>query len=51
MIHRVRPEPTKYKTTNLRRYNEALKSRGALKIWLGRDLKLYGLASGKPGRP
>ena len=30
MSDRVRPEPAKYKTTNWRRYNQALKARGAL---------------------
>ena len=31
----------KYKTTNWRRYNQALKARGALMIWLDRDLQWY----------
>ncbi len=39
MSDRVRPEPAKYKTTNWRRYNQGLKSRGALMIWLERDLQ------------
>ena len=30
MIDRVRPEAAKYKTTNCKRYNLALKARGAL---------------------
>ena len=47
MSDRVRPESIKYKTTNWRRYNEALKSRGALMIWLDRDLQWTGMASGK----
>ena len=51
MSDRVRPEPAKYKTTNWRRYNQALKARGALMIWLDRDLQWSGLASGKRGRP
>ena len=51
MSDRVRPAPAKYKTTNWRRYNQALKSRGALMIWLDRDLQWSGLASGKRGRP
>ncbi len=50
MSDRVRPEPAKYKTTNWRRYNQALKARGALMIWLDRDLQWSGLASGKRGR-
>jgi hypothetical protein len=51
MSDRVRPEPSKYKTTNWRRYNQALKARGALMIWLDRNLQWSGLASGKRGRP
>jgi len=39
MSDRVRPEPAKYKTTNWKRYNEALKSRGTLMIWLDCDLQ------------
>ena len=50
MSERVRPEPAKYKTTNWRHYNQALKSRGALMIWLDRDLQWSGMASGKRGR-
>ncbi len=50
MSDRVRPEPAKYKTTNWRRYNQGLKSRGALMIWLERDLQWSGMASGKRGR-
>ncbi|MDD2729295.1 IS5 family transposase [Malikia sp.] len=51
MSDRVRPEPAKYKTTNWRRYNQALKARGALMIWLDRDLQWSGLANGERGRP
>ena len=50
MSDRVRPAPAKYKTTNWRRYNQALKARGALMIWLDRDLQWSGLASGQRGR-
>ncbi len=51
MSDRVRPEPAKYRRTNWRRYNQTLKARGALMIWLDRDLQWSGLASGKRGRP
>ena len=51
MSDRVRPEHAKYKTTNWRRYNQALKARGVLMIWLDRDLQWSGLACGKRGRP
>lgn len=47
MGDRVRPEAAKYKTTNWRRYNRALKARGALMIWPDRDLQWSGLASGQ----
>lgn len=50
MSERVRPEPAKYKTTNWRHYNQALKSRGALMIWLDRDMQWSSSASGKRGR-
>ena len=51
MSDRVRPAPAKFKTTNWRRYNQALKARGALMIWLDRDLQWTGMASGTRGRP
>ncbi len=44
MSDRARTEPAKYKTINWRRYNQALKARGALMIWLDRDLQWSGLA-------
>lgn len=50
MSERVRPEPAKYETTSWTRYNEALKSRGALMIWLDHDLQWSGVASGKRDR-
>jgi len=51
MSDRVRPGPAKYKTTNWRRYDQALKAGGAVMIWLDRDLRWSGLANGKRGRP
>ena len=50
MSDRVRPEPAKYKTKKWSSYNQSLKGRGALMIWLDRDLQWSGLASGKRGR-
>lgn len=47
MSGRVKPEPAKYKTTNWKSYNEVLKLRGALMIWLDRDLQWSGASSGK----
>ena len=51
MSDRVRPEPAKYKTIHWRRYNQALKARGALMIWLDRDLQWSSLTNGRRGRP
>ena len=43
-----KPPPAKYRTTNWKNYNAALKSRG---IWLDKDLQWQGTAGGKLGRP
>ena len=42
MSDRVRPEPAKYKTTNWRRYNQALKARGSKRCvsWNGINANL-----------
>jgi hypothetical protein len=40
----------RYKTTNWAEYNAALKARGSLTIWLGKDMLGYAPASGKRGR-
>jgi hypothetical protein len=47
MSYRMRQAPAKFKTTNWRHYNQALKARGAHMIWLDHDLQWSGLASGK----
>ena len=44
------PAKTKYRTTNWKEYNAALKSRGALLIWLDKDMRWQGYASSKRGR-
>jgi hypothetical protein len=44
------PAKAKYRTTNWKTYNEALKKRGSLLIWLDRDMSWYGSANGKRGR-
>jgi len=44
------PVKPKYRTTNWKEYNEALKARGSLLVWLGMDLRWHGSASGKRGR-
>lgn len=44
------PPKPKYRTTNWKEYNAALKSRGSLLIWLDKDMLWQGRASGKRGR-
>ncbi len=41
---------TKYRTTNWKVYNAALKARGALTMWLDRDMQWLAEPSGKRGR-
>jgi IS5 family transposase len=45
-----KPTPNKYKTTNWPTYNAALKSRGALMIWLDPTLKWAAEPTGRRGR-
>lgn len=49
MSDRVKPQ-AKYKTTNWKAYNAALKARGALMVWLDPHLRWHGCATGKRGR-
>jgi hypothetical protein len=44
------PVKPKYRTTNWKDYNTALKARGSLLIWLDKDMCWRGSASGKWGR-
>ena len=44
------PAKPKYRTTNWKDYNAALKARGSLLIWLDKDMRWHGSASGKRGR-
>lgn len=46
-----KPEPTRYRTTNWKTYNEALKKRGSLTIWFDRDMAWFGTKTGRLGRP
>ena len=46
----MKPAPQKYRTTNWKAYNEALKSRGSLLIWLDPNMRWYGQPNGKRGR-
>lgn len=43
--------PTCYGTTNWKSYNEALKRRGSLLVWLDKDLVWLAPKAGRPGRP
>ena len=47
----TRPEPTRYRTTNWKSYNDGLKQRGSLLIWLDKDMVWRAPRSGRPGRP
>jgi len=44
------PAKPTYRTTNWKDYNAALKARGSLLIWLDKDMRWHGSASGKRGR-
>lgn len=44
------PAKPKYRTTNWKEYNEALRTRGSLLVWLDKDMRWHGGASGKRGR-
>jgi hypothetical protein len=46
----MKPAPQKYRTTNWKTYNEALKARDSLLIWLDPVMKWHGRQSGKRGR-
>ncbi|RWR16321.1 IS5 family transposase [Sinirhodobacter populi] len=47
----TRPDPTRYRTTNWKSYNEALKRRGSLLIWLDKDMTWFAPKVGAKGRP
>jgi len=38
----MKPAPQKYRTTNWKTYNEALKARGSLLIWLDPTMNWHG---------
>jgi len=46
-----KPEPARYRTTNWKSYNDALKRRGSLLVWLDRDMDWLAPKAGQPGRP
>lgn len=47
----TRPDPARYRTTNWKSYNEALKRRGSLLIWLDKDMTWLAPKVGGNGRP
>ena len=47
----TKPEPARYRTTNWKSYNAALRRRGSLLIWLDRDMAWLASGAGRPGRP
>ncbi len=44
------PLPPKYRTTNWQAYNQALKRRGELLVWLDKGMQWLAPATGKRGR-
>jgi hypothetical protein len=47
----TKPEPARYRTTNWKSYNDALRRRGSLLIWLDKDMAWLANRAGRPGRP
>ena len=46
-----KPEAARYRTTNWKSYNEALRRRGSLLIWLDKDMVWLANTVGRRGRP
>lgn len=46
-----KPSPPRYRTTNWSSYNNALRRRGSLLIWVDKEMTWYAPHEGKPGRP
>lgn len=47
----TKPEAARYRTTNWKSYNDALRRRGSLLIWLDKDMRWLANRAGRPGRP
>ena len=47
----TKPEPARYRTTNWKSYNAALRRRGSLLIWLDKDMEWIAPKAGRLGRP
>ena len=45
-----KPDPVRYRTTNWKSYNEALKRRGSLLIWRDKDMVWLAPKAGRMGR-
>jgi hypothetical protein len=45
------PEAARYRTTNWKSYNEGLRRRGSLLIWLDKDMVWLANKAGRRGRP
>ena len=46
-----KPKPARYRTTNWSTYNDALRKRGSLLIWLDKEMIWHVPHEGRPGRP
>ncbi|AHD11801.1 MULTISPECIES: IS5-like element ISRhba5 family transposase [Pseudomonadota] len=46
-----KPKPARYRTTNWSSYNDALRKRGSLLIWLDKEMTWHAPHEGRPGRP
>ena len=46
-----KPEPARYRTTNWSAYNDALRKRGSLLIWLDKEMAWHAPHEDRPGRP
>ncbi|AUQ73600.1 transposase, IS4 family [Phaeobacter piscinae] len=46
-----KPAPARYRTTNWSGYNDALRKRGSLLIWLDKEMTWLAPHEGRPGRP
>lgn len=46
-----KPKPARYRTTNWSTYNDALRKRGSLLIWLDKEMTWHAQHEGRPGRP
>lgn len=46
-----KPKPARYRTTNWSAYNDALRKRGSLLIWLDKEMTWHAPHEGRPGCP